>query len=122
MLLLCKCDPFISLTPTVPATPTLKELSNALDSVVDWHFLGVKLGVKGHQLKIIEKNHHGDNVRCKHEMLSHWLQSAKLPTWKAVVNALCRMGIHTVASQIQRKHCRSSTAAGIIMLIILFSS
>ena len=51
-------------------TPLLKELWNELDSVVDWHSLGIKLGMKHHELGTIEKNYHGDTVRCKHEMLA----------------------------------------------------
>ena len=103
-----KCDFVISLS-TAPATPTLKELSNALDSVTNWHSLGVKLGLNGHELYAIDKNFHGDNERCKYEMLSSYLQSAKLPTWKAVTDALQLMGEHTVASKIQAKYCSSST-------------
>ena len=54
---------------TAPATPTLKELSNALDAVVDWHSLGVKLGLEDHELSAIDKNFRGDIARCKHETL-----------------------------------------------------
>ena len=62
--------------PTAPDTPTLKELSNALDSVVDWHSLGVKLGLEDHELSRIDKNFHGEgNERCKHEMLSRSMAS-----------------------------------------------
>ena len=103
-----RCDIVISLS-TAPATPTLKELSNALDSVTNWHSLGVKLGLKGHELYAIDKNFHGDNERCKHEMLSSYLQSAKLPTWIAVTDALQLMGEHAVALKIQAKYCSSST-------------
>ena len=84
---------------------------------MDWHLLGVKLGVKAHELRTIEKNYPRDNVRCKHEMLSHWLQSAKVTTWKAVADALCKMGKHAVASKLRKKHCSSSTTAGICLLI-----
>ena len=59
--------------------PTLTELSNELDSVVNWHSLGVKLGVEDHELTTIERDFHGDSVRCKHEMLSRWLRNAKQP-------------------------------------------
>ena len=96
-------------SPTAPATPTLKELSNALDSVVDWHLLGVKLGLEDHELSIIDKDFHGKgNERCKHEMLSRW-RNAKFPTWKAVADALQQMGEHAVAFKIQTKYCSSST-------------
>jgi len=97
--------------PAAAATPLLKELSNALDSVVNWHSLGVKLGLEDHELSTIEQNYRGDGIeRCKHEMLSRWLRSAKLPTWKAVTDALQQMGEHPIASKIQARHCSSSTA------------
>ena len=104
------------------ATPLLKELSNALDSVVNWYSLGVKLGLEDHELSTIEQNYRGDgNERCKHKMLSRWLRSDKLPTWKAVVDALQQMGEHAVASKILAKYCSSSTAntdtAGTCVLI-----
>ena len=103
--------------PTAPATPTLKELSNALDSVVNWYLLGVKLGMKAHELATIEKNYHGDNECCKLEMLKHSLQSGKLPTWKAVIDALQMMGEHRVALKIQVKYCSSSTDTGKYILL-----
>ena len=99
-------------------TPLLKELSNELDSVVDWHSLGVKLGMKPHELGTIEKNYHGDSVRCKHEVLVCFLRSAKLPTWKAVTDALCLMGEHTVALKIRTKHCSSSPSTGKCLLFV----
>ena len=100
-----KCDLVVS-----PATPLLKELSNALDSVVNWQLLGVKLGLQDHELSTIEQDYRGDNERCKSKMLGRWLQIAELPTWKAVVDALQQMGEHTVASKIQAKYCSSSSA------------
>ena len=116
-----RCDLVIS-SPAAAATPLLKELSNALDSVVNWHSLGVKLGLEDHELSTIEQNYRGDgNERCKHEMLSRWLRSDKLSTWKAVVDALQRMGEQAVASRIRAKYCCSSTAttdtAGTCVLI-----
>ena len=101
--------------PAAPATPhapllNLKELSNALDSVVNWHSLGVKLGLEDHELRTIEHNYRGDgSERCKHEVLSCWLRSAKQQTWKAVSDALQLMGEHAVAWKIQAKYCSSST-------------
>ena len=91
--------------PTAPATPTLKELSNVLDSVVNWYLLGVKLDLQDHELHTIERNYRGDSERCKHEMLSRWLRTAKLATWKAVTDALQQMGERTVALNIQAKYC-----------------
>ena len=111
-----RCNQVISpLTP--PAPPTLKELSNALDAVVDWHSLGVKLGLEGHELSAIDKTFRGDIARCKHEMLICCSRSGKLPTWKAIIDALHLMGQHTVASKIQARHCSSSTATGMCLLV-----
>ena len=99
------CDLVFS-PPTAPATPTLKELSNALDSVVNWHLLGVKLGLEDHELRTIEQDFRGDgNERCKHEVLSCWLRNAKCHAWKAVADALHLMGEHKVALKIQAKYC-----------------
>ena len=103
-------------SPTAPATPTLKELSNALDSVVDWYSLGVKLGLKDHELRTIEQNYRGD--RCKLETLSRWLRNAQLPTWKNVADALCLMGEHAAALKIREKHCSFSTDPGMSLAFI----
>ena len=103
-----RCELVIS-PPTVPPTPLLKELSNALDSIVNWYSLGVKLGLEDHELSAIEQDYRGDCDRSKLEMLSRWLRNAKLPTWKAVIDALQQMGEHAVALKIQAKYCSSST-------------
>ena len=83
---------------------------------MDWHLLGVKLGIEAHELKTIEKNHHGDAKRCKNEMLDCWLRSAKFPTWKAVADALCQMEEHGVASKIRAK---SSIATGMCPFVYI---
>ena len=83
-----------------------------MDSVVNWFSLGVKLELERHVLIQIEKDHHGDNERCKYEMLDRWLRNAKQPTWKAMADALCLIGEHQVALNIRTKYCSSSTATG----------
>ena len=105
-------DVDVTSPPAAPGTPTLSELSNELDSIVNWYSLGVKLGIKGHELDTIGIDYHGDNTRCKHNMLSRWLRVTELPTWKAVMDALCLMGEHAVASKICQKYCSSTTATG----------
>ena len=102
------------------ATPLLKELSNALDSVVNWYSLGVKLGLEDHELRTIEQNYRGDgSERCKHEVLSCWLRNTELPTWQAVADALCQVGEHKVAAKIQSKHCSSSSAGTYVFVLEL---
>ena len=72
--------------------------------VSDWHSLGIYLDLKTHQLDTIEKNHHGDDERCRTEMLIAWLNSTKTPTWEAIVEALGQMEQGRVADDIQRKY------------------
>ena len=73
---------------------------------MNWHLLGVKLGLEDHELRTIDQDFRGDGSdRCKHEMLGHWLRNAKGPTWKAVADALCLMGEHAVALKIRAKYC-----------------
>ena len=103
---------------TSPATPTLQDLSNELTSVQNWHLLGVKLGLKLHELGTIEKDYHRDNLRCKHEMLGRWLQSSKLPTWKAVTGALDSMEEQAIASKIRTKYCSFSNVTGMCLFVL----
>ena len=87
---------------------------------MDWHSLGVKLGVEDYELSTIGKNFPGDNERCKHEMLSCWLRSVRFPTWKTVADALCLIGERVIASKIREKYCGSSpTAPGMCLCYVV---
>ena len=104
-------------SPTASATPTLKELMNELKSVSDWHTLGVNLDLKRHQLSEIEKNHRGDDKRCRTEVLGCWLDNTTNPTWKAVAEALYLMEAQSVADNIKIKYMTSiTTDEGIALL------
>ena len=112
-IIMCNTSMSFTVTslPTAPATPTLSELSNELDSV-NWHELGVKLGLQGHQLREIEQNYPRDSNRCKTEMLDLWLRNSENPSWEAVAKALCLMQECVVANEIQRKYCSSTPTFG----------
>ena len=100
--------------PAVPATPTLKELTNALKSVSDWHLLGVNLDLSGSELATIERDYRGDNTRCKTEMLYRWLEKTTCPSWEAVVQALGLMEAYAAANRIQREYITpTATTEGI---------
>ena len=91
----------VTSSPTAQATPTLQALVSELALVENWHSLGVNLGLQGHTLREIERTY-PDSSRCKTEMLDLWLQKAKNPTWKAVIDALCQMGEYAVALKTKR--------------------
>ena len=94
------CDGYIF---TAPATPTLKTLTCELDFDEKWHKLGVNLGLQEDQLCEIERNY-TDNSHRKTEVLRHWLENAKNPSWKAVFDALRQMGEYMVALKIKTKY------------------
>ena len=108
MLLLCQS--------TASAAPTLKTLKEALKSVVNWHSLGVSLGIEDYQLRTIENTYyHGE--RCMTETLIFWLKSTTNPTWKDVAEALDQMDEHRVADEIRRKYITSiTTSEGRVLL------
>ena len=107
------------LSPTAPVLPTLKALVNELNSVSDWYSLGINLDLKRHQISEIERNHRGDEKRCKTEILGCWLDNCAEPTWAAVAEALDLMEVHTVAEKIRHKYISSTTTTqGIAFLYI----
>ena len=112
---------FSSSTLTAPAPPSLKALTNELKSVTDWHSLGVNLDLKYQQLNVIERNHWGDNKRCKTEMLACWLGSTSTPTWEGVAEALCLMDEYVVADTVRRKYVNSTTTTeGTFFFVLVY--
>ena len=110
------CEEFIRcFSPTGPATPTLKELTNELNSVSNWYTLGVNLNFKHYQLNTIESNHPADNNRCKIDMLGCWLDSTSNPNWDTVAKALDQMDEHKLAVKIRRKYMTPTTTEGTVL-------
>ena len=89
-------------------TLTLKDLSNELEPVADWHTLGIKLGVEGHKLMEIEQQYH-DPQRRKHEVLLRWLRKGHNCTWRRMVEVLIQMGEMVVADTIRLKYLALTT-------------
>jgi len=69
----------------------VKSLSSALVEVIDWHTLGIRLGVPVNVLKNIEQSYPMNNERRKNEMLSAWLQISPFARWRDVAKALHEM-------------------------------
>jgi len=74
-------------------------LSNELTEVVDWHQLGIQLGIPVSELSNIEADYH-KNERRKTETLSLWLRRTPNASWEHVVKALRQMGEKRVAENI----------------------
>ena len=82
----------------------VKSLSSALVEVIDWHTLGIRLGVPVKMLKNIEQSYPMNNERRKNEMLSAWLQMSPFASWRDVAKALHEMEYHHAANTVHRKH------------------
>ena len=83
--------------------PEIHDLDCELHEVIDWIPLGLQLGIKLPELKIIEKNYPNDLKRHRIEMFEEW-QKKVFPTWSAVVQALDDIGMRRLASELARKH------------------
>ena len=83
--------------------PEIRDLDCELYEVVDWIPLGLHLGIKQTELKIIEKNYPNDLKRRRTEMFEEW-QKQVTPTWSAVVQALDEIGERRLASELAQKH------------------
>ena len=79
--------------------------------------LGVNLDLSGSELATIDRNHRGDNTRCKTEVLFRWLENTTSPSWEAVVQALRLMDADAVADTIQTKYVTSTdTTEGTVLV------
>ena len=83
---------------------TLQNIDKILIEVVDWHTLGIKLGLPVHTLRGIEINYsvHGLD-RKRHEMISSWLNYDTEASWDKLASALKEMGMHVAAKKIAGK-------------------
>ena len=80
----------------------LRDLVNELTEVNNWIPLGLSLGIKISTLEAIEMERNTIGER-RTQMLIAW-QRQETPTWSAVLQALVKMGMKHLASQLARKH------------------
>ena len=70
---------------------------------MDAFTLGLHLGLKQAKLYEIEKNHQGDMVRQRQEVIAVWLNGHPAASWHILAQALEEMGHLTLAQTIRRK-------------------
>ena len=77
----------------------------AIISVVDWHSLGLELGLEKYQLDIIDHDNRGKVEDCKKTMISLWLDTDKA-SWQCLVRALVSplVGKTDLAGEIAKQH------------------
>ena len=103
----------LSLLPPKSANatlPTLGQLSTELRHFENWYLLGIQLAVSKDTLDSIEKTHDTQVRRC-FEMIHQWISNCYNPTWKAVHDALRKIGESVLAAEIAGKY---STISGLL--------
>ena len=80
-------------------TLTIRNVSQALVEVTDYHGLGIQLGLPLHELTTIEANHQRVERR-KMEVLALWLQGPD-PEWKDLIVALQLINLRRSARKLQ---------------------
>lgn len=80
---------------------TVKNLSNVLVEVLEWHQLGVNLDLKHYKLNEIAKNKMGDAAACRLAFIDLWLRTDVNASWEKLVEALEKMGEHRTIERIK---------------------
>ena len=83
--------------------PDVSVLYSELSTVVNWHQLGLNLGLPKHELDKIERDYQ-ENDRQRLEMSYKWLRRTPNATWEDVVSAVQQMGENRVAENICQKY------------------
>jgi len=78
--------------------------------------LGVKLGVKSHELETI---HGPEKLSSWHHTMQTWnasfcLRSANPPTWRDIRDALCQMGEHASAEKIWKEYLQPTKGISLL--------
>ena len=82
---------------------SVKDLLSELEEVItNWFVLGVFLNIPESKLCEIRQDYENDE-ECKMEMLMSWKQLS-IPTWNAIVDALAKIGMDSLAIKLARKY------------------
>ena len=83
----------------------LPDILAVLTEVTKPYQLGIQLKIDLSELKTIEKNHPTDIDRQKTEVIEYWLRNSPDPSWKALTDALERMGGHIkLVKKLRKEH------------------
>lgn len=108
MIVLCECHLHIlhlSLHSLIIA-PTYSVVTSTLEKLVDWHTLGVKLGIEKFRLDAIKIDYAQWGVfRQRDEMVNVWLCSDTEASWERLCSALENMNERSMAAQIRSRYC-----------------
>ena len=85
--------------------PTLSQLSAELRDFENWYLLGLQLNINKDTLDSIERTYNARaRVRCCIEMVQHWINNSKNPSWDTIHEALRNIGESVIAENIAVKY------------------
>ena len=83
----------------------LKNVLDALEDVVKWKSLGVRLGISGSKIQEIDINNRGQVADCRHDLVQFWLESDVSRSWEKLIDALNAIGKSVLAEEIRSTYC-----------------
>ena len=100
--------------------PTVQQLLSAVNSVTDWHQLGLHLGLEMSTLREVYQSFHVEGVpRMKSEMFDRWLRSTPGASWEDLVTALEEMGEKVVTGEVALSYCGRPLPTGRVSMTVL---
>jgi len=91
-----------SFLPQKGESLTLHQLSAELRDFENWYLLGLQLNISKDTLDCIERTCN-TRVRCCIEMVQHWINNSKNPSWDTIHEALKNIGESVIAEKIAVK-------------------
>ena len=101
--------PFLSLfslSLSTDSSLTYHNVTAALRTLIDWHFLGVELGVHKSQLDMIEGDY-SHIRRRRNELINVWLSNDTQASWRKLCRALEDIDERALAAEIRSQYCHS---------------
>ena len=87
------------------STPSTQEFIEELEQETRWYELGIHLGMRTHQLDIIQMNFFGQGItRCMIEMYKHLETNDQPRSWENIAQALCKMGNRRLSNELKERY------------------
>jgi hypothetical protein len=85
-------------------TLNVRNITQALRDVNQWHSLGVALGIAGHKLEAIGLDNPNQTQRCKFDLFGLWLRTDVTASWAKLAAALDEAELDKAAGRIKEQY------------------
>ena len=90
-------------TDVISLVPKIVDVINAVDSVVNWHRLGLNLQLRFNKLDEIDREYRTISER-RDAMINLWFHTDTHPSWSKLCAALEAMDENAIAADIRSRH------------------